>query len=327
MLELRVFGTGRARYLEQRLPGFPNQLPYLLLCYLLLNRHQSQPREQLATLFWGGYPTSASLKHLRNTLWRMRHLVQSAGVDIDDYVVISDHAVSFSPSGRYWLDVEAFETATTRHQSVSGRGLSLDQALQLEEAVDLYAGDLLDGIYEDWCLYDRERLHLLHLQALGKLISYHEANGTYERGLTYGRRILASDSTRENVHRQMMRLYGLMGDRNAALAQYKRCGQILRDTLDVAPMEETTRLYEQIANGWFPAPSPRSSETAIDAVGLDDQHVGSLVQQALERLQHLQVALDEAGAELRRISHLINEVQARQQDAGRPSERRSSDDG
>ena len=327
MLELRLFGTGRARYLEQRLPGFPNQLPYLLLCYLLLNRHQSHPREQLAALFWGSYPTSVSLKHLRNALWRIRHLLHSVGASADDYLLISDRAVSFSPSGCYWLDVEVFETTILRYQGLPGRELALDQALQLEEAVDLHVGDLLDGVYADWCLYDRERLHLLYLHALGTLMSFHESNGTYERGLNFGQRILACDITRETVHRQMMRLYGLMGNRNAALAQYKRCSQILRDTLQVAPMEETTRLCQQIVNGRFLPVVPLSGQGVAAAVNRDARYMQSLVGQALEGLQRLQAALDEAGTELRRVSRLIDEVQTRQQDASTPPERRSEDGG
>jgi DNA-binding SARP family transcriptional activator len=147
------------------------------------------------------------------------------------------------------------------------------------------------------------------------LMSFHESNGTYERGLSFGQRILACDSTREAVHRQMMRLYGLMGNRNAALAQYKRCSQILRDTLQVAPMEETTRLCQQIVNGRFLPGVPLSGQGVGAAVDRDARHMQALVGQALDGLQRLQAALDEAGTELRRVSRLIDEVQNRQQDA------------
>lgn len=44
MLEVRLLGIGRVHYLEEPLHGFPDQLPYRVLCYLVLNRHQSQPR-------------------------------------------------------------------------------------------------------------------------------------------------------------------------------------------------------------------------------------------------------------------------------------------
>ena len=33
-----------------------------------------------------------------------------------------------------------------------------DRARSLEDAVSLYQGDLLEGCYEDWCIYERERL-------------------------------------------------------------------------------------------------------------------------------------------------------------------------
>ena len=56
MLELKLFGRGQARYNGFPLPGFPQQQPSLLLCYLLLHRSRPHPREQLAALFWGEYP-------------------------------------------------------------------------------------------------------------------------------------------------------------------------------------------------------------------------------------------------------------------------------
>jgi DNA-binding SARP family transcriptional activator len=324
-LELRLFGTARARYHGQALPGFPNQQPHLLLCYLLLNRNQPHPREQLAAIFWGDYPTRTSLKYLRNALWRLRQLLQSAGVPTSEYLAVGDQSVSFSCSGRYWLDVEAFEAMTVGLQGLKVSQLTPEQVGGLEEAIDLYSGDLLDGIYQDWCLYERERFHLLYLNTLGRLMAFHEINGTYERGLAYGRRVLACDSTRENVHRHMMRLYWLLGDRNAALAQYKRCGQILRETLNIAPMEATQRLYRQIVSGQPPTQDSPSSGAVSTSPGRHGEPMPSLVDQALQRLQHLQAVLDEANTELRHISRLIQEAQPPGQDVQTPVERRSQD--
>ena len=56
-----------------------------------------------------------------------------------------------------------------------------------------------------------------------------ESIGTYEHGLTFGERFLARDSTREKMQRQMMRLHGRSRSRCAALAQYQRCRQALRE--------------------------------------------------------------------------------------------------
>lgn len=309
MLELQLFGTGQARYCNRPLPGFPNQQSYLLLCYLLLNRHHPHHRERLAALFWSEYPTTTSRKYLRNALWRLRHALQSVGAPADKYLLISDDSVSFVSSIRYWLDVEVFETTITRYQDLSGQELTPEQAAHLKEAVDLYVGDLLEGVYEDWCLYDRERLSLLHLNALSKLMVFHELSGTYERGLAYGERILACDHTREKVHRQMMRLYWLLGDRNAALAQYKRCVQVLREDLGIPPMEETRLLYKRMVhNQSDPTSRPVRHDDPLSFTIKSDDSIQPLAEHALQKLQRLQAIIEETSVELRYIERLISKA-------------------
>jgi DNA-binding SARP family transcriptional activator len=325
MLELKLFGPGQARYEDQPLPGFPSQQPCRLLCYLILNRHQPLPREHLAAILWGRYPTQVSLKHLRNALWRLRTHLRSIGAVPDEYVEVQDGSVGFSPVGGYSLDVEVLEAAVTRYQNLPGRELAPEQAARVEEAVALYTGDLLTGIYEDWCLCERERLNLLYLNALSKLMSFHQTNRTYERGLEYGQRILAFDDTREMAHRQMMQLYGLLGDRNAALAQYERCAQILRETLQAAPMQATQRLYEQILHDQFPEDPRAPSQTMRSGTGGCDESTQLLLEQAHRSVQRLQTTLEQAAVELQRISRVVNALQPRAEDATPPLRGRPRD--
>ena len=302
MLVLELFGTGHAYYAEQPLPGFPGRQPWLLFCYLLLHRRQPLPRERLAAVFWGDYSTSVSRKHLRNALWRMRYALQSAGARPDDYLLVSEDAISFSPSARYSLDIEDFEAKITAYQHLSGPELTPDMALQLEQAVDLYTGDLLTGIYADWSLLESERLNLLYLNTLGKLMDFYEFQGDAENGLACGRRLLACDNTREKVHRQMMRLYWLAGDRGAALAQFNLCAQILADTLGVSPLPETTQLYRQMKEGCFePELWGRRRRVRPQSGSCAEE-----VQMALFRLRQLQVTVEQVGAELERIERQLD---------------------
>jgi DNA-binding SARP family transcriptional activator len=213
-------------------------------------------------------------------------------------------------SSNYWIDTEVLEATLVHFQPIAGADLGPDEARQVEEAVELYTGDLLEGIYADWCLYDRERLNVLYLNALGKLMAFHEVNGTYDKGLAYGQRILAHDNTREKIHRQMMRLYWLQGDRNAALAQYKQCVQILRGTFDIDPMEETKRLYEQMANNRYRLPGQikPSTPAAKPATARIDPSVLKTARYTLNKLRQIQVTLDETSAELRHLEQLVNAV-------------------
>jgi DNA-binding SARP family transcriptional activator len=309
MLRLQLFGRGQASYDSQPLAGFPSQQCFHLLCYLLLNRHHPQARERLAAVFWSQHPTATSRTYLRNALWRLRTALQDAGAPSDEYLSIDGDCVSFVDSGQYWLDVQIFETTVTRFQDRSAQTLTAEDAARLEKAVDLYAGDLLEGVYEDWCLYDRERLRLLYLDALHRLVTFHEYHGPYERGLAYGIRILECDPTREKVHRHMMRLYWLLGDRNEALVQYKRCVQILREELGVRPMERTQQLYKQMVRSqfdpevWLASPDDRILDAAQQ-----DEGLWSLARHALHKLHRLQTLSQETAAELDDIERLIRQV-------------------
>jgi DNA-binding SARP family transcriptional activator len=311
MLKLELFGAGQARYNDQPIASFPNQQSHHLLCYLVLNRGHVHRRDRLAAVFWGEYPTTVSRKYLRNVLWRLRNALQSAGAPNAEYLQISEDNVSFSGSSPYWLDVEDFETTVTRCQDLTGSQLTPEQAAQLEFAIDLYIGELLEGVYEDWCLYDRERLRILHLNALNKLVVFHESNGNYERGLAYGKRILALDPTREKAHRQVMRLYWLLDDHSEALAQYKCCVQILRQELEIRPTERTRRLYqEMVGNQFDPESWPVHRDDFLPDPNKQAESLHSLVKQTLQKLHHLQAMSDETRAELDHIEHVISKALA-----------------
>ncbi|HUV91568.1 MAG TPA: BTAD domain-containing putative transcriptional regulator [Anaerolineales bacterium] len=307
MLRIRLFGSGRANFHGAPLVGFPRQQPYMLLCYLLLNKKYPLQREHLAAVIWGDCPSESARKYLRNALWRLRGKFKGVGAQIEDFILITDDTISFNHSSDYWLDIEEFETRTTHFQDVPVERMSLESVSELEMAVELYEGDLLGSIYEDWCLYDRERLRLGHLNALYKLMGFHGLQGNYDRGLDCGERLLALDRTREKVHRQMMWLYTMAGDRSAALVQYQRCNQILRQDLDIHPMQETQDLYNKIIHypaeleslpdpTTFPPPGPRENFNST-------KH---LVDSALKKLGMLQSMINDTSTELQVLEKMIS---------------------
>jgi len=67
------------------------------------------------------------------------------------------------------------------------------QAQFLRAAVSLYSGDLLEGWFQDWCLYHRERLQSIYLTMLDKLIAFCEFHHEYENGLALGEHLLRQD--------------------------------------------------------------------------------------------------------------------------------------
>jgi DNA-binding SARP family transcriptional activator len=160
--------------------------------------------------------------------------------------VVSPDWIQCNPEIDLWLDVDAFEKSYRDTEAVPGDDLSSGQIETLREAVELYSGDLLENLYEEWCLYERERLQHLYFAMLDKLTTYHEAHRNFELAKSFAERILYHDRAREYTHRQLMRLRYLSGDRTGAIRQYESCSRALHEDLDIEASDATVRLYEQI---------------------------------------------------------------------------------
>ena len=179
----------------------------------------------------------------------------------------------------------------------------------MEAAVALYVGNLLEGIYDDWCLYDRERLRLMYQALLCKLMIFAGVNGSYDQGIRYGMRLLSMDATWEKIHRQMMWLYWLSGDHGAAIAQYKLCRQILREELSASPTPETQRQYELMLHNRFNPQTCLAEESQLSGslratVEGTSQAINCL-QQELHRLKDM---IEAARAESDLIEKMIGDV-------------------
>jgi DNA-binding SARP family transcriptional activator len=262
-LRVMLFGKFSLFVCDQDLTGSCTHKMQELLCYLLLHRDRPHPREALAGLLCGDVPTSQSKKSLRQTLWHLQSVLEPSADRAEARWLQADNDwVQLSSESGLFFDVAVFEQAFALVHNVPVHRLDSRAIGVLQDTVRLYQGDLLEGWYQDWCLYDRERLQQMHLIMLDKLMGHCEAHQQYEEGLFYGAQILRCDRAREHTHRQMMRLYYLSGDRTGALRQYGRCVAALNEELGVRPAQSTVALYEQLSADRleaFPEQLPPSS--------------------------------------------------------------------
>ncbi len=96
-------------------------------------------------------------------------------------------------------------------------------------------------------------LHVRLLLGLAELLEKRGARGESADRL---REVLHHDSTREDVHRRLMRLYAQMGARDQAVRQFHSCQGVLRRELDLVPEKETLALYRDVLAGQIPKRSP-----------------------------------------------------------------------
>ena len=218
-----------------------------LLSYLLLGRHRCHSREVLAELFWQEYESDRARNCLNTALWRLRRALEPEGIERGTYLFTSPHGeIGFNNNSTFWLDVAVFEEVIGRLLKRPASALTEAEAQEIERVLQLYKGDLLEGLYDDWTLRERERLRQLFLDGLAHLLQYYKHQGLIEQGLTCGHRILSCDPLRESVYREMMSLYWLNGRPIEAIRLYQICHQLLADELSITPMAETQALYARI---------------------------------------------------------------------------------
>lgn len=307
MYGIKLLGPGQAYYDGKAIAGFPGQQHCLLFYYLLLNRQIPHTREQLATVFWGESPPSVARKNLRNALWRLSQSFQFVGGSLEDLITVEEDYITFADAGSYQLDVDEFEAAVRCSRDKTSHELTLEQVSLLERAADLYRGDLLEGVYEDWCVFERERLRLAFLDILHRLMNYHGHHGNYERGLEYGQRILRIDPTREKTHRETMMIHWMAGNRDAALLQYRACREILHRELGVEPMQETRHLHETILRA-SSSPVQNGFDNSVNLSGSTNLGARPSLMGMLQKLSVLILIVEQTNTELHLLEKMIEQM-------------------
>ena len=278
-----------------------------ILGYLLLHATRPHSREVLASLFWSESTTAQSKKNLRQALWQIQSALEELRHKGEPPLFVVDNDwVELHINEGVWVDcIELEKTYRLYHGQPKGQ-VTPTALPDLRAAADLYTADLLEGCYQDWCLFERERLQNIYLELLGQLIESCERAGEYQPGIEYAKRVLDYDRTHEATHQHLMHLYYLQGDRTASLRQYKRCCEELQKEFGVSPSRRTTDLYRQIqgkdaetAPRGFALPPPDVTSTSRE---------GHRIKDALERLDQLVTLLGNIQAETREQVRVIENM-------------------
>ena len=203
-----------------------------IFAYLLVHRAEFVSRETLAFTLWPDQDEATAIATLRRYIYELQKMLPP--VSGEPWLLVDAESARWNPAASAWLDVEEFEQCCGDETT-------------LERADELYVGDLLENVYDDWAVAERERLRGLYRTVLDALVRRCRDRREHARAITYVQRLLARDPWREDVVRQLMSLHYESGNAAGALATYKRFSLELRAEMNVEPMLETAILRESIA--------------------------------------------------------------------------------
>lgn len=247
-LQIHLFGAPRVLLNDAPVPGFPTEKVKLLFYYLVLFHRTVHIRAYLVGTFWGDCPEPRARHSFSTALWRLRSWLEpleQAGIP---FLMADEGQVGFNPSSTFWLDTREFEDCCIRARTLQHTAPS-QAAVLAQQAITFYQGDLLQGCYADWCLAEREHLHQLYLDALTQLLAYHGSHSDYTQAINMAIRILHEDPLREEIQRELIKLYVLNHQTGQAIEQYCQFQILLRRELGIEPLPETRRLFGQVLEG------------------------------------------------------------------------------
>jgi DNA-binding SARP family transcriptional activator len=231
---LVLLGAARAR-LGTRIVELPERLVVLLT---LLALGGPLERSRAAAWLYPAADTAAALRNLRQTLHQQQDLLTPLVAVGQEHLALRETVL---------LDVR--ELLKQRAACVTDPTPALEPLLGERRFPDRPE-------FQSWLDLERTHLRTVQLDRLAALASVCEHDGQLARALQLAQRLLAEQPVSEHVHRRVMRLHYLRGDRAAALDAFDQCERVLKDELSVRPADETLDLLRMIGTAAVPvAPS------------------------------------------------------------------------
>jgi predicted ATPase/DNA-binding SARP family transcriptional activator len=257
-----MFGRLTAQRGDRRITSFPREKTALLLACLAQQPNRRFRREELIERLWPDQSLQDGRNNLRVSLYTLRQFLETRPEERNHLLVVN--------RGEVHLDPQGFSTDTLEFEACLRRAArSDDEAARirdLQAAVDQYQTDFLPEFGDLWITAERQRLSEVYQLALRGLVSAHISLREYDMALSVARKAIAYDPVREENHRLLMQVHGLMGDPNAGVRQYRELEGLLETELGSAPSRSTQALYAKLlAEAGGPAHSLRDEAPAPSA--------------------------------------------------------------
>ena len=263
-LELVLLGGFKARAAGHAI-DVSGRKERALLAVLAMPPGEPRSRDKLAGLLWSDRGDKQARDSLKQALLRLR----KAFGTLHPLPILTDRESLTLDAAHVAVDVQEFEQRIAEGTPDA-----------IARAATLYRGDLLDGLgvrdpaFEEWLLFERQRLRDLARGTLTRLLDLHMTSGAHDQAGVAARRLLALDPLQETAHRALMRIYAEHGQTAQALKQYQMCRDALQGELGVKPDAETERLYQAIREKRTTARGPHTqappAKTAAETNSLFD---------------------------------------------------------
>jgi DNA-binding SARP family transcriptional activator len=206
----------------------PKTLP--LLAFLLLNEGMVLERRHIAAALWPTLPASQSRANLRRHL---NYIKRALPARQTPWTVGGTKNIAWNPDAGVDVDVTAFVALSSN-------------AATRREAIQLYRGDLCEGMQEPWLQPHRTRLRALLVGNLRHAAESAKQQGDQREVLRLAQQILEHEPLHEEAVCALMQASLSLGDRITAMRTFKTYEERLQTELDLEPTARIRELLDLV---------------------------------------------------------------------------------
>jgi DNA-binding SARP family transcriptional activator len=219
-----------------------------LSLFLLINRGHLVHREAICAALWPDLSERQARAQLSKSLWRLRSVLDEAESPEGPAVVTHADCLIGLDCDQVDADCWRLADAVNAVEFISDEAMTLDEARLLADAVKECQGIFCVGLFDDWCAEHREAHAQMLLDAMDRLIRFHQNQQNWSQAVSWARQAVALDPLREDMHYAIMSSYRSMGNNASAIRQYNQYKQVLASELDIAPSGRLRSLYTDLAH-------------------------------------------------------------------------------
>lgn len=220
-----------------------------LLKYLLIHRRTRVSRESLMERFWARHDPDSARNNLNVAVYGLRKCLKEQDISCN-FIVFHEGGYQIDEKMPLEIDIDAFNYNIARAGSLAASGNDEGALQAYQRATELYRGEFLpDDLCESWTQPLRQELTDKYADACRYIADYLVEARALREALEVLARLLEIDDCDEAVHRRVMQVHALMGQRHLALRQFNLCKEALARELNVSPETETVALFEKIRRG------------------------------------------------------------------------------
>ncbi len=232
-VEIYGFGGGAVYADGAPVTVWDGPLPRNLFYYFA--DHPLITRGEVFSTFWPDLPIKEATNVFHVT---KRKVTERVGYETMTY---SGGFYRTAPDVEVYYDVALFETAIEQ-----GRR-NPDDIEAWQRAIHLYRQPFLHRLHMPWMLERRQKLSQDYTEALIETARFYRRSDA-ERAATFYLRALREVPHREDIHRDVMKLYAEQGRPDLVKAQYRSLESELKRAFNIAPGKATREFYDSLTS-------------------------------------------------------------------------------